>query len=342
MDGLSGSTRQASRRRVGFTLIELLVVIAIIGVLIGLLLPAVQAAREAARRSQCSNNLKQIGLAIHNYHDAFRTFPTGVAPTGFDLGNALYGPCSWMVQITPYLDQGALYDRLNLNLMSMQNLGMFGPYVLNATALNATMTAFICPSDPTQKGARFASTSLAGPVDGNVTCTNYFGVMGSPSFIGASENRRGFFQTWGLNLAPSPKGLKHCIDGTSRSWFACERVAYVPYDFFFAAYTSNSHWFNNWQIISGNGLPGSGPPLPGTEPAFNFIFSTIISPTYGVNPCPPGAKCPLWPQYYASSFHPGGTHALNADGSVQFVNDSVDQRVLDSLTTIDALDNVGQ
>lgn len=341
MDGNSNSRQPASRQR-GFTLIELLVVIAIIGVLIGLLLPAVQAAREAARRSQCSNNLKQIGLAIHNYHDAFRTFPTGIAQTGFTQGNSLYGPCSWMVQITPYLDQGALYDRLNLNLLSMPSSGMLGPYVLNATALNATMTAFICPSDPTQKGARFGNAALTGPVDGNITCPNYFGVMGSPNLVAGSENRRGFFQNWGFNLPPSPKGLKHCVDGTSRSWFAAERVAYVAYDFGFAAYTSNSHWFSNWQIGSGNGFDGSGPALPGTNTTFNFIFSTFICPTYGVNPCPPGAKCPLWPQYYASSFHPGGTHALNADGSVQFVNDSVDQRVLDSLTTIDALDNVGQ
>ena len=95
------------RERRGFTLIELLVVIAIIGVLVAILLPAVQQAREVANRSRCSNNLKQLGVALHNYHETFGTFPIGA------LAQRGIGP-SWQVCILPYLDQGALYDRFSM------------------------------------------------------------------------------------------------------------------------------------------------------------------------------------------------------------------------------------
>src|SRR5262245_1483661 len=112
-----------SRKSLGFTLIELLVVIAIIGVLIGLLLPAVQQAREAARRAQCSNNLKQIGLAIHNYHDTHKIFPTylpyldPVSPYTVVVTNRQWvTPNSWLGMCLPYLDQGTVYDQLNFQV----------------------------------------------------------------------------------------------------------------------------------------------------------------------------------------------------------------------------------
>src|SRR5687767_10640340 len=100
------------RCRRGFTLVELLVVIAIIGILIALLLPAVQAAREAARRMQCSSNLKQIGLALHKYHDSFKAFPIGALTTAAGTGNATAGDWVWTTTILPHIEQEAIFTNL--------------------------------------------------------------------------------------------------------------------------------------------------------------------------------------------------------------------------------------
>jgi prepilin-type N-terminal cleavage/methylation domain-containing protein len=136
--------RTTSSRR-GFTLIELLVVIAIIAILIALLLPAVQQAREAARRSQCKNNLKQIGLALHNYHDTYNQFPTGSvyttdAPSQGDgahsnFRNANYGS-TWLTAILPMFDQAPLYNRYNFSVPSQNN----------ASVTSVEMPALKCPS----------------------------------------------------------------------------------------------------------------------------------------------------------------------------------------------------
>src|SRR5262245_13883173 len=141
-----------SRSRVGFTLIELLVVIAIIAVLIALLLPAVQSAREAARRTQCNNNLKQIGLAMHNYHTTYGTFPLGVSAST-NTWNVTHCGCSaqitwngWSVHsmLLPYLEATPVYNAINF---------AFDPLVCssgdwNSTAFRTSIPAFLCPSDP--------------------------------------------------------------------------------------------------------------------------------------------------------------------------------------------------
>jgi len=134
-----------SFKRRAFTLVELLVVIAIIGILIALLLPAVQAAREAARRSQCTNNLKQIGLALHNYHDVQRSFPLG-AYTGV---GPVYGHLSgtnWRTEILPYLEQGALYSKLTFDGSAFS--GWSGlPFSGGNVALSGLkLDVYLCPS----------------------------------------------------------------------------------------------------------------------------------------------------------------------------------------------------
>ena len=131
----------------GFTLIELLVVIAIIAVLIALLLPAVQSAREAARRIQCTNNLKQIGLAMHNYHTANNSFPQGCAAS---FNTAPYGPCiawsGWSAQslLLPYVEQSTIYNAANFNLDPFST--PISP-VVNGTVVYAKVASFLCPSD---------------------------------------------------------------------------------------------------------------------------------------------------------------------------------------------------
>lgn len=143
-------------RRTGFTLIELLVVIAIIAVLIALLLPAVQQAREAARRSQCKNNLKQIGLALHNYHDVYNSFPVG------SIGGARH---SWALAILPMIDQQNIYNQLTLGPVDSGY-----PQGINRDVLNRFVPAFVwCPSSSTSRinvrtdtTQRFATGSYVG------------------------------------------------------------------------------------------------------------------------------------------------------------------------------------
>src|SRR5262245_33553570 len=152
--------------RRGFTLIELLVVIAIIAVLIGLLLPAVQAAREAARRAQCVNNLKQIGLAAHNYNDSIGSFPIGQGYT--DAG--YWGP---LAMLTPYLEQGVVFNTINFmygsaNFNGPRQFELTGPRIpINQTAFTIKFNIALCPSD-----GRDALTDIWGH-------TNYAGNMGA-------------------------------------------------------------------------------------------------------------------------------------------------------------------
>lgn len=138
-------------RKSGFTLIELLVVIAIIGVLMSLLLPAVQAAREAARRIRCVNNLKQIGVALHHYHDALGVFPFGM---GARLKYNVFMHHLTHTQLLPYLEQASLYDSINFNFPTASGQNNFGPpwaraaFYVHATAFSTKVTTFLCPSDP--------------------------------------------------------------------------------------------------------------------------------------------------------------------------------------------------
>ncbi|WP_250846665.1 DUF1559 domain-containing protein [Aquisphaera insulae] len=138
--------RQPLRRRAGFTLIELLVVIAIIAVLIGLLLPAVQSAREAARRIHCVNNLKQLGLALHNYHSAIGSFPIAQSWAKTTPG-ASYGGNPWSAhaQVLSYLEQSTIYNAVNFSFAPAQALNQ--AYYTNSTVLYAPLNVFICPSD---------------------------------------------------------------------------------------------------------------------------------------------------------------------------------------------------
>ena len=137
-------TRQSQRR--GFTLIELLVVIAIIAVLIGLLLPAVQSAREAARRAQCVNNLKQLGIAMHNYHDIGGSFPMGIARDANQVPFCPSNGFGILTMMLPQLEQSPLWNTLNLNLSQAEMV--VGP-IPNYTLRMTVVSTFLCPSDPT-------------------------------------------------------------------------------------------------------------------------------------------------------------------------------------------------
>jgi prepilin-type N-terminal cleavage/methylation domain-containing protein len=179
------------RRGRGFTLIELLVVIAIIAVLIALLLPAVQSAREAARRIQCVNNLKQIGIAMHNYHDTIGTFPTsfwrtqngpGGAPTTPDWPG--YHRASWLTMILPYIEQGNIYNSLNVRVPI--SYGEFD--AIQSTALMSPIATYMCPSDPAPTFSTHARAD---------TGVGYFGPNNSRN--GTSGPKLSYFGNFGDN-----------------------------------------------------------------------------------------------------------------------------------------------
>jgi len=194
-------THQSSaiQRRLAFTLVELLVVIAIIGVLVALLLPAVQAAREAARRTQCSNNLKQIGLGLHNYHDVLKTFPSGFVANSSSDGNGW----GWGAFILPYIEQKSLYDALEVSKVKVPT---------TATTLTKTrIDAYRCPSDvgPDVNTHR-----------GNHGTSNYAGVAGASSDGGVIDgtNNNGLF------FRNSRIGMHSITDGTSNTLAVGERA----------------------------------------------------------------------------------------------------------------------
>ena len=213
--------REGRGRAAGFTLIELLVVIAIIAVLIALLLPAVQAAREAARRAQCTNNLKQIGLALHNYHSATNSFPPGGCNTGNveTIGSTgAWGNWSAFSMMLPYLEQQSIFNACNFSVTN-QGYGSGIDGNMNSTATRTTINAFLCPSSPRLQGANW--TTYYGTPYPN---TNYFASVGS-SLCQYGGSPAGVAYTDGKGNSAAPNGvfevfgpafrIRDIIDGTS-------------------------------------------------------------------------------------------------------------------------------
>jgi prepilin-type N-terminal cleavage/methylation domain-containing protein/prepilin-type processing-associated H-X9-DG protein len=240
--------------RHGFTLIELLVVIAIIAVLIALLLPAVQSAREAARRIQCVNNMKQIGLALHNYHSGNNTFPQGISinPQGSasNIGNVFQSYANWnswsaQAEMLGYLDQTPLYNAANFN---------WGPYpvnqytAINNTVANTVVAGFLCPSDPNSGAGRNSDVAYGGNIN------NYAASFGTDTTGGnyAWDNNPipwncqdpmgcvGMF-AWGNSY-----GVQHCTDGTSNT------VAYAEWLVGNGQGPQGSRYRGNMEMNDGN------------------------------------------------------------------------------------------
>ncbi|SFH83237.1 DUF1559 domain-containing protein [Planctomicrobium piriforme] len=187
--------------RRGFTLIELLVVIAIIAILIALLLPAVQQAREAARRSQCKNNLKQLGLAMHNYHDVFNRFPPGYVDGTTGSTTSTYGQWAWSAMLLPYLDQAPVYNLLRVGTNGVDTCMLDTAAGGKLAALQNPLAAMMCPSD------NVPPTNTAYDTTNNINRT----FNGSPGTAVASSSYVAVSNNW--SLTPNKNGAYSAVDG---------------------------------------------------------------------------------------------------------------------------------
>ncbi len=304
-------------RRPGFTLVELLVVIAIIGVLIALLLPAVQAAREAARRSQCSNNLKQAGLALHNYHSTVKCFPFRMGGTAGPCNNT--SNCSRLggwVLLLPYMEQSALYGQIvGGGVYNGTTYAPWGPHPWdgNFTPWVKRIQGLMCPSDPGTD--RYTGI---GP-------TNYCFCVGDTSQgINGNQRPRGIF---GYYSMVDVAGVK---DGTSNTLALSERVV-CNY---------------NEQVKGGraNNIAVNGNPSICFNQVTGTTYNTVVGCIAGVRwqdgnvgfvavntvfpPNSPTCQTGAWDGddglYPPTSFHAGGVNGLMADGSTRFISETID------------------
>src|SRR5687767_5815459 len=218
-------------RQLGFTLVELLVVIAIIGILIALLLPAVQAAREAARRSQCANNLKQMGLAAHTYSDTYRFLPAREHWTLIN-GAACSSQASPQVLVLPYVEQGSLADLWNLDYNVNSDVAIHASIPAltgaNAAARLAQLSFYTCPSDP--------SSAFCPTTGGNAGRTNYYGSVGAyadargAAATGGTAGGDGVFSMPAATATRPMRGtpFNDILDGTSLTalWGEIKRGTY--------------------------------------------------------------------------------------------------------------------
>jgi prepilin-type N-terminal cleavage/methylation domain-containing protein/prepilin-type processing-associated H-X9-DG protein len=256
------------RGRAGFTLIELLVVIAIIAVLISLLLPAVQSAREAARRAQCVNNLKQIGLAMHNYHTGMGVFPMGssIAPQNNSPGLAQSIWSAWSAQslMLGFLEQGPLYNACNFSWAVLDgsnfsgNANVAAASDCNQTVLFTNLSMFMCPSDP-NVGQRQNNNSYAASYGATTTgLYNWTAGPGAPYTMGESAA-----DSTGLFTIGQSYGLNSCTDGSSNTVAYSEALVGDANGSEFAGNTSNPSRYR------GNYITGSVTSAAGAEKMLN-------------------------------------------------------------------------
>lgn len=354
-----------SRSRSAFTLVELLVVIAIIGVMVGLLLPAVQAAREAARRMQCSNNMKQLGLALHNYHSAYNQFPIGAVYYERYTGGAIPTVSAAMF-LMPFLEMGSLYEAFDRDAKT----AAFGSSVWQSPSLQAAgpQSAFLCPS---------AAQATASALSGISKCTYVFSVgdelwhNGRPDSVeggfARGDARSMFVPAWTTTASyrDARRAFSTVLDGTANT-VAMSEVAATPR----VAVTGLT--FDRQPDVKG-GIAQTGVIYNGSRslpgPCFN-VPKSAANPMHYATPTdtwrglilgdgrtannkftttlpPNGPSCAFnggsdaWGTFAPSSEHQGGVQVLMFDGAVRFVTDSIDTGNVNAVSVVNGASPYG-
>jgi prepilin-type N-terminal cleavage/methylation domain-containing protein len=342
-----GVSIMSRHRTLGFTLVELLVVIAIIGVLVALLLPAVQSAREASRRSKCTNNSKQLGLALHNYHDVFGVFPINYSQSaqgpngpGGNSGDNGSRQCSWMALILPYIEQSSLYNSINWNL-GMKDAG--GAPTSNVAIAQTVVPVFRCPSDPSGSvgGGRYGTREWLGrwpdATFGQFGGTNYKGCVGSDWNWGVFANPMGgtpqgldggngiFVRDENVRNA-NPKDMRRMsqvTDGLSNTFAIGEALPEL---------CSHTFWYGMNASLATSAIPlnYSVGVFRSTNSRQNYFGSqTLFAPFWDWNN-----------NYSFASQHPGGGMFTLGDGSTRFISENINLQTYRALGTMDGGESV--
>jgi prepilin-type N-terminal cleavage/methylation domain-containing protein/prepilin-type processing-associated H-X9-DG protein len=319
---LEEDVMKCKRSRPAFTLIELLVVIAIIAILIGLLLPAVQKVREAAARVQCQNNLKQLGLACHNYHGVFRRLPQGVHPYGSSTepNSSEFAYWSWLAQILPFVEQQNVYTladnwakqggswQTSSSPLYWWPWGDFWdnpPAIIPNPALSVPIPIYTCPSDWRDLTAQDEGGMV-------VAFTSYLGVSGSPSGDFYQNNRNGTLY-WA-----SRHRLLDITDGTSNTFMIGERPP------------SLNMYFGWWFAGAGYDGSGTGDDVLGAN---ELNYASALGCPSSFASYQPGNVNQSCDQVHFWSLHTGGSNFCMGDGSVQFVTYAVAPTNIQGLMT---------
>jgi len=280
-----------TNRRLAFTLIELLVVIAIIAILIGLLLPAVQKVREAAARTQCQNNLHQIGLAMHSYEGTYQKLPPGfVSRTATPNGDGLGPGWGWGAHLLPYVEQDNLFRQINLNVDILDPM--------HANVRVTPLKVFRCPSDTPANGDTFQVVSETGPLT-QLAFANYVACGGTAEVTGFPDTNTGTF------LRNSGYRITDITDGSSNTLFVVERCS---------KRSPRTTWVG---APTGAINPPINPALEDEGPP-TFVLTQTGAVSEGRTP-----NNALDHVEDASSNHTGGVLALFGDGSVRFIRNSI-------------------
>lgn len=324
----------------GFTLIELLVVIAIIGILIALLLPAVQAAREAARRSSCTNNLKQIGLALHNHLDAKKTYPPGRVGCDGTQGPQMDGLCdlptnqvgnfnlgtSGFVELLPYLEETPLYESFHLDKQARMGLWRSGDWATiwqtdaNLAGIASRPSIFVCPTDSSEPFSLQTHVGATYDIGDNKAATCSYAFSSGTKGPSASPTAEAKFRNNGVFYYVRKHRWKDISDGVSKTMMAGETTGNHTTD-------SSNIWTRGYYLRDS---------IRCTEHPVNTLPGPGISPVQSTAATVHGS-----PGSFASE-HASGAHFVFGDGHVQFVSELISLPVYQALSTRAGAESIGE